>query len=103
MDESTLAELKAKHGPIAVVRSRGDTLVFKTPAPADWEHFQDRIHAGKGSRSALFREIAIQSVVHPSVDELTRIFENRPALPANISNHLADLAGADLEVEVKKE
>lgn len=104
MTEEELARLRAEHGPIAIVKAQGLELAFKTPSGPTWEEFQDKVAAGsKVPRGAAFRELCHRCLVLPSREEAQAVFERLPALPAKISNTLADLAGAEAEIEVKKE
>jgi hypothetical protein len=102
MSEEELARLRAEHGDLIVVKAKGQTLVFKTPSDTAWEEFQDKISTAKVPKGASFREVCLRSLVSPTRDEAAAVFVLQPALPAKIADKLADLAGAEAEIEVKK-
>ena len=60
------------------------------------------IPLGKRPRGACFRELSQVTCVHPSVGELQELFDRLPGIGARIADAVADLAGADIELTVKK-
>jgi len=98
-----IAELREKHGPIAhLTLPDGRLLAFRAPRLEEHEDWLDRIHRGN-QRGPIYREAANTTSITPSPEELAEVFERYPALPARISDALAELAGADLVLAIKKE
>jgi hypothetical protein len=105
MDEAKIAELQEKHGDLAIARPKGLGMVIcKTPEQDVWERFQEKVSTEtKGSSKATaHREFVLSSLVYPSRDDAIAIFRKKPALIIQLANNLADMAGADEEIEVKK-
>jgi len=102
MSEEELARLRAENGDLVVVKAKGQTLVFRTPSDTAWEEFQDKVSSGKGGRGPALREVCLRSLLAPTRDEAAAVFVTQPALPAKIADKLADLAGAEAEITVKK-
>jgi len=98
-----LEALEQEHGPCAhAVTGDGKLLAFRCPSLDEWEEYQDNLSKGK-RRGPTFRDLAQQVVVEPSVEELQAIFKKMPAISARIADGIADLAGAAVEVSVKKD
>lgn len=98
-------DLKAEHGEVCVVNSRGGQMVFKPPPSAEYERFQDAIgNTGKKGSSIgpASRNLCLACVLIPSKDEARAIFAKQPALPLKVADILADMAGADADVEIQK-
>ena len=74
MDKKQEAELRAQHGDIVVAKVHGKEFAFQTPTDTDYEEF----------------------------DALEAAFRVQPASAARIADSLSDLAGASVEVTVKK-
>lgn len=96
-----IAELQAKHGRVAHVVVDGKLYVFRAPTLDEWEDHQERIT--KVRRGALLRELAQATCVHPDLDQLKALFAAYPGVSARIGDAVADLAGADIELTVKKD
>jgi len=97
---SKLAELIREHGMCAHLEVGGQLFVFRAPTLEEWEDYQDKLV--KRTRGVCFRELAQVTCVYPSVDELQKLFERVPAVATRIADAVSDLAGADLELTVKK-
>jgi len=111
VDKQKEAELRAQHGDLVVAKIAGKTFAFKTPTDTDYESFiQEHAKVGgdKVKIGPLFREYCLKSLVFPEtggkpeLDALEAAFRAQPATAAKIADKLSDLAGADVEVTVKK-
>jgi hypothetical protein len=96
-----IEELEAKHGRGCHLTTEGGKLLFFRALTLDeYEDYQDRL--GKGKRGPILREMAQVTCVNASPEELSTEFQKTPALAGRVSDALAELAGGDLEVTVKK-
>lgn len=96
-------DLRVKHGGLlAHVVIDGKLYAFRAPELEEWEEYQEAL--SKKTRGVAFRELAQVTCVCPeNIDELKQLFARRPASPARIADAVADLAGADFELTVKKD
>lgn len=101
-NQQKLEELQAANGRVAHVEVDGKLYVFRAPSLDEWEDFQENMGGGKKRRGVCFRELAQQTLVHPTLDELQALFQAHPGLTARIGDAVGELAGADIEVTVKK-
>lgn len=95
-----LEEIEREHGRVASAVIQGQLYAFRAPTLEEWEEYQDGL--GKRPRGACFRELSQITCVHPSLDELQQLFDRLPGIGARIADAVADLAGADIELTVKK-
>jgi hypothetical protein len=101
-----LAELAGKEHPVDVsedsllVEIDGHRLTFHTPSLEDWEDYQEKLADGRTERELLHRELCSRCSDQPEL--LPALFTTWPALQDPISNGIAQIAGADIEGEVKK-
>lgn len=109
MDKKQEAELRQKHGDLVIARVAGKEFAFATPTQTDYEQLVQSIaKVGSSDKVKLgptFREFCLKSVVFPdddAVGQLEGAFQKQPAAATTIANALQDLAGADVEVSVKK-
>jgi hypothetical protein len=102
LSEEQEAEFKKQHGDIAVVATKYGVLVFKSPSLDAHERWQEKFADGKSSKSSATREYVLSALVQPARDEAAAIFEKMAALPPKVANKLAEMIGADIEIEVKK-
>lgn len=106
MDEATkklLAELETKHGKIAhAYTGQGQLLVFRQPDLDEWEEFQELLNGGKMRRGACFRQLSQKMLVHPSVEELQRVFKEAPASSGLFADLISELAIGGVSTTVKK-
>jgi|SRR5690606_3562591 len=96
-----LEELQRAHGNCAHVEVGGKLYVFRAPSLEEWEDYQEKLAKGR-VRGACFRELAQVTCVHPEVEDLQALFERIPAIATRIADAVSDLAGADIELTVKK-
>ncbi|MFO7179580.1 MAG: hypothetical protein DIU78_012860 [Pseudomonadota bacterium] len=98
-----IAQLQAEHGSLAHFVVGGQLFAFRKPTLEEWEDFQDSVSTGRKKRGVAYRELAMRCLVEPGdLDALAALFERNPGFNARIGDALSDLAGADLEVTVKK-
>ena len=110
MDKKTEAELREKYGDLVIAKVAGKEFAFKTPTDTDYEEFQQGIaKAGTSDKvklGPLLREYCLKSLVAPAppggTDDLEAAFRVQAAAAAKIADKLSDLAGADVEITVKK-
>lgn len=95
-----LDELEKAHGRIAHVLVDGTLYVFRSPTLDEFEDYQENL--AKKRRGACHRELAQLLLVHPALESLQAAFARYPLLATRISDAVADMAGADLELTVKK-
>jgi len=101
-EEAELDELAKEHGEIHVFATRHGKVAFKSPSFADYQRFTDKITDGKGSKFASMRELAIACRVYPSREDLLVVFEKMPGMVLQAATAIQELAGTEVEVEVKK-
>jgi hypothetical protein len=99
-NEIKFDELEATHGRCAQVEIAGRLYVFRAPTLDEWEDYQDSL--GKKRRGVCFRELSQLTCVHPTLEELQALFASLPAIATRIADAVSDLAGADIELTVKK-
>lgn len=102
ISEQVLAELKSKHGDVAVVSTPLGDLAFRTPTQDEHERWVDKCTEGTSSKTSATREYVLCAVVHPSRQDAVSIFEKYGAMPPKIAGKLAELAGSNFEIEIKK-
>jgi hypothetical protein len=111
VDKQTETELRHKHGDIAIAKVAGKEFAFRTPTDTDYEEFQQgliKVGNDKAKAGPTFREFCLKCLVYPEVsgkpdlDSLEASFRAQPATPLKIGDKLSELAGADVEITVKK-
>jgi hypothetical protein len=102
---ATIAELRAKHGPISSVRlPDGRIIAISKPSGPAYKRFTDRITDDKAQKSSAFEELVLSCCVEPADREAARaILTDFPALPVKLATAAQELAGADLEVSKSEE
>ncbi|MBA2724287.1 MAG: hypothetical protein H0U56_15645 [Methylibium sp.] len=97
------AQLRSQHGDLVIARTpkHGD-LAFKCPTDTDHEEFQEAVTKAKTHKSAAVRQYVLSCLVFPKREEAAEVFSKLPALPPTLADKLSDLAGADIELNVKK-
>jgi len=109
--EAVLEQLRQKHGYIAYCVTPADPskpaevqnklLAFRTPSQEEYEDWQEGMK--KGRMGPVFRTLCLRTRVLPEQEEqLVKVFEAWPGLPARLADEITDLGGADIEVNVKK-
>jgi hypothetical protein len=105
VDQATKEKLTKEHGELAFAVVAGVEFAFKCPTDTDYEEYQQAILNAGNDRKKIgpaFRQYCLSCVVAPSPDELAAAFRKQPAAPSRIADKLSELAGADVEVTVKK-
>lgn len=105
MEKSVEAKLRQEHGELVVAKIAGVEFAFKTPTDTDYEEMQEGIlKAGNDKKriGPVFRQYCMSALVHPTTDELETALRKQPAAAARIADALSDLAGAEIEISVKK-
>jgi hypothetical protein len=105
VDRAKEEELRKEHGDLVVATIVGKKFAFKTPTDTDYEDFQQsviKLGNDKAKAGPVFREFCLKALVFPSADELEAAFRAKPASAPKICDSLADLAGASVEITVKK-
>ena len=77
-------------------------IFHRATAGADYQRFTDKITDNKGSKFAVMRELALACRVHPSREDLLAIFEKMPGMVLQAATAIQELAGTEVEGEVKK-
>jgi hypothetical protein len=96
MSPEDINKLKQEHGDplLSITSPKGEELIFKKPQRAIWTDFVDTLTRDRSSKEAAFRRLATACAVHPTIFEVTRIFDEYPALPSTVANELSEMAGA---------
>ncbi len=108
MTEERIAELRKEHGEVAVARTRFGDFVFKPPELEDYEIFKDKLldaqnPNSKQSLGAAQREFCQCCLADATqLSDLQTYFKKQPGSVAKIADRLGDLAGNEVEVEIKK-
>lgn len=102
LDESTISELKAKHGENLELHETalGD-VVLKTPPEPEWRRFVSRIRREKDSTAAI-RDLVSTCVVHPDAEGVRELRKQKPAFDEAVCLRLQELAGEQIITEGKK-
>lgn len=97
-----LEEIQQKHNArVAHVEVNGKLYVFRAPSLEEWEDHQERLMKAP-RRGPVLRELAQITLAHPTLEELQELFAIYPGIMARIGDAVAELAGADIELTVKK-
>lgn len=99
-NQQKLEELQAKHGRIAHVEVDGKLFAFRAPSLDEWEDYLESLT--KKRRGVCHRELAQVVLAHPALEDLQALFQSQPGITARIGDAVAELAGNDIEVTVKK-
>lgn len=102
LTEELEAKLRQEHGDLVVARTKHGDLAFRCPTDMEHEDFQEALIKAKSNKSAACRQYCLSALAFPKRDAAVAIFEKLPALPASLADHLSDLAGANVEITVKK-
>jgi hypothetical protein len=81
----------------SVITLDGDTITIRTPTTSEWEGIENT-NAAPLDFSKTVREFITNLCAEPA----TGAFEKYPSLPFTLLDAAAELAGAGLEIEVKK-
>jgi hypothetical protein len=102
VDESKIASLKATHGNTLLLVTAGDgtEAVFKKPTRASWTRFREGLAGGNSIQAS--NDLLRDTLVHPSWEELTAIFDRFPALENDFAKEVSELAKAENKVSAKK-
>lgn len=103
MDQARLEELKAEHGDIYVLTIEEDDddheLVVRMPTRAEFDRFTASDEK-KANRALV--QLVKDCTLHPSKEELGKLFNSLPGLGLSFGKELARLAGAMRDVRTKK-
>lgn len=102
LDDSTLNELKAKHGELFELRAEktGETVVVKrAPAPL-WKRFRAQM-TDPGKRPFAPEQLLRDSIVHPAPEAVDAMLARMPGLVETFTGELMEINGAGLSVEKK--
>ena len=102
MAEDKYAKIRAEHGDVVVAKIGGVEFIFKTPTQESYEDFQEKVVKDRSNKSAAVREYCLRSLVEPGADALEAAFKKAPATAGKIADQLSTLAGAEIEVTIKK-
>lgn len=100
--EDKLDQFAKEYGEIKIFRTRHGVCAFRSPNFAEYQRFTDKITADKGSKFGAMRELALGCRLVPERDDLVMIFDKIPGLILQIATSIQELAGTDIEAEVKK-
>lgn len=100
--ESTVSELKAKHGEIQGVEIGEHEFLIRAPNLHEFQRFQVNILEGGQKQVYAYRELVASCVVYPVNGELAPLLDKKPALATLLAKPIVDMAGANEEVRVKK-
>lgn len=82
----------------------GKLFFFRPPTLDEFEEYQSAVGSGSKPRGVCFRELAQLTLVFPeTVEELQAAFERYPIFSARISDAIAEVAGSEIELTVKKD
>lgn len=98
-----LEEIKTQHEMCAHFEVGGQLFVFRAPELEEWEEYQEKL-TKTTARGPLYREISQLMLVYPTtLEPLQSLFKRSPAAATRIADAVTELAGADLELTVKKD
>ncbi len=94
-------ELQQKEPVAWIVTGSGQLLVFRRPDQDEWEEAGARTK--RDPMPVVNRQLALQTVLEPTADDMAAVFKRWPGLHARIGDALTVLVGADEELTVKKD
>lgn len=112
-----ILDLQAKHGHDLVTYQFKQTnqlpitFVFRTPSRTEWQvHIQNLQQAAKKGTSTLVchEQLLVDTLVYPAqgdaadIPALRNLFDRKPAVVIPIAEKVAELAGAEEEVNLGK-
>ena len=100
MNDATVSELEAKHGPILSLESEFGEAAFRVPTAVEWQRFIDEL-ADAETRGRAARNLVVACRVHPSAEDFIALIGSRPGLVQAFGNQLTDFAGLK-KVEIRK-
>lgn len=109
MDPKIIEALKAEHDDVYLLTVddplfEGEVIEFaaRPPSPAEWQKFFDLCGDDKKTLSAA-RGLLKSCLLAPTYDEKhADLFTRHPALAGELAKKVAKLAGANVEIIVKK-
>lgn len=102
IDESTLAELKAKHGNILHVETKyGHEVVFRVATYEEFNRFLEQ-HGDVQTRVAAVKNLLFECTVYPDNEGLQRILREKPGLLSKLTDYLTDFCGLEKDAVRKK-
>lgn len=96
--------LKDKYGSFITAETPNESaiLAFKKPTKPVWTAYQEGLAKETMSRSASFLSLALDCLVHPTLEEADKIFTEFPGMPTRIAGELSKMAGLSDELNIKK-
>lgn len=79
----------------------GFTVVAKSPAKKEMDLFRDVMFNEK-TRARGMERLVRACILHPPMEEVTRIFDTKPGLVERWADKLLEAGGSNEEVQVKK-
>lgn len=103
LDESTIADLKAKHGnDLELFETELGDLVIKPATQPEWDRFTSRIGADDSDLNAALADLANACVVYPAPEKLREMRKQKPAILQGLGIKVQRLSGSKLLGEGKK-
>jgi hypothetical protein len=103
MDDATIEELKAKYPDedLHLLSGGGVEAIARAPRAKEANQFRDLLFNEK-TRPRAMERLVRACVVWPSAAELGKLLDQKPLLAEKWAEKLQELAGGEVEIEVKK-
>lgn len=98
-EATQVEQLQAKHDRLVSFEVDGVLHAFRAPTEDEYEGVQEAL--AKKKKTVACREFA-QILCVTDIGALKEAFKRYPALPLTLSDEFAELAGASIEITVKK-
>ena len=103
IDETTLADLKAKHGEVWVMEFDVGDVAIRAPSQGEVQCFQDGLLGDtKLNKRQSTEQLARSVVVHPSPDDFTAMLSKRFGILLRIGGAAAAIASSEESKDAKK-
>lgn len=86
---------------LATLAVEGTEYQFRAPTLEEFEEYEDAL-SGSKRKGPAFRQLCQKCLVKPELAALQELFRSKPATSVAIANTLCDMAGATIELTVKK-
>lgn len=101
MDQKVIDQLKEEHDEVYILTADEHEVVVRPPTDKEFERFAAS-SANDAKLLSAMNTLVLDVTLHPSREEMKALFKRRPGLGASLGKQVVKLAGANLEVEVKK-
>lgn len=99
--QTTIDELKNKHGDVYALEARGETVLARRPTQAEFDQFLAYM-ADEDRRAKAPSTLFHACCVHPDASAVDAMLQRMPGLSFTFGQEIAKIGGVTREVEVRK-